>query len=195
MVRSLEQTGMEGPGQFSDFTLDPKARGEVSGRDGTDERRDTGVSEPWVCAAISFTRKSDIQAHPQFSFPGILESTWLYFIHFKKFCKYFKIWQNKMCLSFVAWLSTLFTVCFVNISYCCTHGGKHKMHYQALTYLFSCQLKHLEWLWQTALHHLVVFVPKHRFPTCKSTFGHILLRWPSSWSSAARILSLPRSVS
>lgn len=41
---------MEGPGQFSDFTLDPKARGEVRGRDGVDERRDTGVSEPWVYA-------------------------------------------------------------------------------------------------------------------------------------------------
>lgn len=44
---------MEGPGQFSDFTLDPKARGEVSGRDGMDERRDTGVSEPWVYAEFS----------------------------------------------------------------------------------------------------------------------------------------------
>lgn len=39
---------MEGPGQFSDFTLDPKARGEVSGRDGTDQRKDSGVSEPGV---------------------------------------------------------------------------------------------------------------------------------------------------
>lgn len=72
---------------------------------------------------------------------------------------------------------------------------QHKTHYQALTYLFNCQLKHLESPWQITLPHLVVFASKHRFATCKSTFRNMLLLRPSSRRSAAHIPSLPRSVS
>lgn len=90
MVRSLEQTGMERAGQFSDFTLDLKARGEVSGRDGTDERRGTGVSEPWVYAEF-FHKEERHQGTPSILFPGFPESTFSYFNHFLKIHKYFKI--------------------------------------------------------------------------------------------------------